>query len=78
MLDPRGLKLKVTQTTPGNVTVEVRDHADRLRADVYVEIHDGKVTLVVTDHIEERNTSDPTAVVKLLADVPEADKQPLP
>ncbi len=51
-----------------NATIEVRDKNGNLRADVYVEFYDGKVQLVITDNIQERDSDDPTEVSTLLAD----------
>jgi hypothetical protein len=56
-----------------NAAIEVRDENNVLRADVYVECREGKVFLVITDMIVERDSDDATATVELLQDVNAAD-----
>jgi hypothetical protein len=58
-----------------NAAIEVRDQGGTLRADVYVECRaDGKVFLVITDRIVERDSDDATAAVELLVDRTHVDE----
>jgi len=54
---------------PHKVDIEIVDAAGVVRADVYLEIHDGKVNLVITDKMVERNSDDATLICHLLEDV---------
>jgi hypothetical protein len=64
---------KKNEDPTSNAAIEVRDENHVLRADVYVECREGKVFLVITDMIVERNSDDATAAVELLQDVNAAD-----
>ena len=55
-----------TTRTVTSADIEIQDRDGVVLADVYVEIHDGKVQVVITDHIAERDSDEPTQVIELL------------
>lgn len=65
----------VIETVKSNVTVVVVDQDKQVRADICIEIDDGRVLLYVTDNMVERADKVTAKPIELLTLMPVEDRQ---